>query len=116
MSLPSANDVLSKGLSAGIQVWLIFLLAFYFLKYPAPLSIMLGAIAGVSAGFIVGWWEAKPNAAAEKIVVEDSLEEVAQTRLRRRGSYARMRNSRSKPEVKWDLNTVKDSLAFWRRS
>lgn len=116
MSLPPANDVFSKGFSAGIQVWLVFLLVFYVLRYPAPLSIMLGAIAGVSAGFIVGWWGAKPNAAPEKIIEEDSLQEVAQTRFRRRRTYARMRNARNKPEMKWDWNMVKDNLSFWRRS
>jgi hypothetical protein len=117
MSLPPANDVFSKGFGAGIQVWLFFLLAFYLLRYPVPLSIMFGAIAGVSAGFIVGWWEWKPGAAVvEEEVEADSLEEVAQTRNRKRRNYARMRNARNKPEVKWDWNTVKDSMAFWRRS
>ncbi|MCX5965449.1 MAG: hypothetical protein NT070_20675 [Cyanobacteria bacterium] len=115
MSLPPADDVFSEGFSAGIQVWLVFLLAFYILRYPAPLSIMLGAIAGVSAGFIVGWWSAKPNAVVEEIVEENSLEEVAQIRFRKRRNYARMRNSRNKPEVKWDWNMVKDNLVFWRR-
>ncbi len=116
MSLPPADDVFSKGFKASIQIWLIFLLVFYILRYPAPLSIVLGAIAGVSAGFIIGWWAAKPNAVVEEIVEEDSLEEVAQTRFRKRRNYARMRNSRNKPEVKWDWNMVKDNLAFWRRS
>jgi hypothetical protein len=116
MSLPPANDVFSKGFGAGIQVWLFFLLAFYLLRYPVPLSIMLGAIAGVSAGFIVGWWDGKPAPVAEESVEEASLEEVAQIRKRKRRNYARMRNARNKPQVKWDWNTVKDTMAFWRRS
>ncbi len=116
MSLPPADDVFSKGFKAGIQIWLVFLLVFYVLRYPAPLSIMLGAMAGVSAGFIVGWWSAKPNAVVEEIVEENSLEEVAQARFRKRRNYARMRNSRNKPEVKWDWTMVRDNLAFWRRS
>jgi hypothetical protein len=115
MSLPPANDVFSKGFSAGIQVWLYFLLAFYLLRYPVPLSIMLGAIAGISAGFIVGWWDAKPLKFDEE-VEEDSLEEIAETRARRKRYYARHRHSRNKPPMTWDWNTVKDTMAFWRRS
>lgn len=117
MSLPPASDAFSKGFGAGIQVWLFFLLAFYALRYPVPLSIMLGAMAGVAAGFIVGWWDGKPAPVLPEEETEDaSLEEVAQTRQRRRRYYARMRNARNKPEVKWDWNTVKDTMAFWKRS
>ena len=116
MSLPP-NDVFSKGFAAGIQIWLIFLLAFYVLGYQAPLSIMLGAIAGISAGFILGWWEAKPAPPQEEMVVgEDSLDEVAETRFRRRRTYARMRNAKNKPERTFDWETVKDMMRFWRRS
>lgn len=116
MPLPPPNDVFSKGFSAGIQVWLCFLLAFYLLRYPVPLSIMLGAIGGISAGFIIGWWESKSGPIVEPPIEEDSLEEIAQTRFRKRRYYARMRNARNKPEVKWDWNTVKDTMQFWRRS
>lgn len=116
MSLPP-NDVFSKGFAAGIQIWLMFLLAFYVLKYPAELSIMLGAIAGISAGFILGWWEAPPVTPQEAVEVEeDSLHEVAETRFRRRRTYARMRNSKNKPERKLDWETVKDMMRFWKRS
>jgi hypothetical protein len=115
MALPP-NDVFSKGFAAGIQVWLMFLLAFYLLGYPAPLAIMLGAIAGVSAGFIIGWWEVKAEKPKEEEIVEDSLEEVAETRFRRRRTYARMRNAKNKPEFKLDWATVKDSMRFWKRS
>ena len=116
MSLPP-NDVFSKGFAAGIQVWLMFLLAFYVMGYPAPLSITLGAIAGISVGFILGWWEAKPAPPQkEEGVVEDSLDEVAETRFRRRRTYARMRNAKNKPERTFDWETIKDMMRFWRRS
>jgi hypothetical protein len=115
MALPP-NDVFSKGFAAGIQVWLIFLLAFYLLGYPAPLAIMLGAIAGISAGFIIGWWEVKDEKPVLEEVVEDSLEEVAETRFRRRRTYARMRHAKNRPEVKLDWETVKDMMRFWKRS
>lgn len=116
MALPP-NDVFSKGFAAGIQVWLIFLLVFYILRYPADLSIVLGAIAGISAGFILGWWEAPPAPPQEAVVVEeDSLNEVAEARFRRRRTYARMRNAKNKPERTFDWETVKDMMRFWRRS
>ena len=116
MSLPP-NDVFSKGFAAGIQIWLVFLLAFYVLGYQAPLSIMLGAIAGIAAGFILGWWESKPAPPQEEVAIEeDSLDEVAATRFRRRRTYARMRNAKNKPETKLDWETVKDMMRFWKRS
>ena len=115
MSLPP-NDVFSKGFASGIQIWLIFLLVFYLLGYQAPLSIVLGAIAGISAGFILGWWEVKPGQTPKEAIIEDSLEEVAEARFRRRRTYARMRNAKNKPELKLDWETVKDAMRFWKRS
>ncbi|MEB3292518.1 MAG: hypothetical protein VKJ24_05110 [Synechococcales bacterium] len=111
MTLPP-NDVLSKGFSAGIQVWLTFLLAFYLLGYPAPLSIVLGAIGGIAGGIIIAWWEGGGSKKEEKKeeIEEGSVEDIAEERKRRRRRYARMRHARRKEEFSWD------SLLFWKRS
>lgn len=113
MALPP-NDVLSKGFAAGIQIWLVFLLAFYLLGYPAPLSIVLGAIAGVAAGFIIGWWGIKEEPKKAEPVVEDSLEDVAQTRRRRKRFRASARHARKKQPFSWEM--LRDNLTFWKRS
>jgi hypothetical protein len=112
MSLPR-NDVLSKGFAAGIQIWLVFLLAFYLLGYPAPLSIVLGAIAGIAGGIIIAWWTSQDPKKEDKPeeVEEGSVEDVAEDRKRRRRKYARMRHARRKSEdFSWD------NLMFWKRS
>lgn len=40
---------------------LIFMFAFFFLGYSPFLSICLGAIAGLTSGFISAWWHAKDD-------------------------------------------------------
>ncbi|NEO27268.1 MAG: hypothetical protein F6K03_10310 [Kamptonema sp. SIO4C4] len=43
--------------SIGLGLWLFFLLAFVMLGYPILMSIFLGALAGLSGGWIVAWWK-----------------------------------------------------------
>lgn len=43
---------LSQGISAGIIVWLCFLLCFVFLDYPVPLSIILGGFGAVATTWL----------------------------------------------------------------
>lgn len=47
---------LSKGFYIGLQVWLLFLIAFLALGYRIALSVFLGAIGGLAAGFVNAWW------------------------------------------------------------
>ena len=47
------------GFGPGLLVWLIFLITFFFLGYTADLSILLGAIVGVAAGYIISQFKAK---------------------------------------------------------
>ncbi|MCJ8283411.1 MAG: hypothetical protein MJK14_27410 [Rivularia sp. ALOHA_DT_140] len=49
----------SDGVDAGLKYWLFFLLSFLLLGYEAPISILLGGIAGLSGGFIFAWWGSK---------------------------------------------------------
>ncbi|MGB3758581.1 MAG: hypothetical protein WBA07_19735 [Rivularia sp. (in: cyanobacteria)] len=49
----------SDGIDAGLKYWLFFLLSFLLLGYDAPISILLGGIAGLSGGFIFAWWGSK---------------------------------------------------------
>jgi len=49
----------SDGVDAGLKYWLFFLLSFLLLGYEPSLSILLGGLAGVGAGFIFAWWGSK---------------------------------------------------------
>ncbi|HEY9637361.1 MAG TPA: hypothetical protein V6D14_28430 [Coleofasciculaceae cyanobacterium] len=54
---------LSNGFSTGtaLQLWLFFLISFYFLGYSVPLSILLGLAGGLGGGLVIGWWKTKDN-------------------------------------------------------
>jgi hypothetical protein len=48
-----AND----GFEEGLRYWLVFLLGFFLLGYPVPLSIFLGGLAGLAGGLIAAYWK-----------------------------------------------------------
>jgi Sec-independent protein translocase protein TatA len=43
----------------GLQLWLIFMVLFFLLGYPAQLSIGLGAIGGLAGGFVSAYVRGK---------------------------------------------------------
>jgi len=47
----------SKELSAGLMIWLFFLLSLVLLEYSVPLSILLGAIGGLAGSRVFNWWK-----------------------------------------------------------
>lgn len=49
---------------AAILTWLIFLLVFILLGYSTGVSMLFGAIGGVSGGIVIGWWQIKGGAPA----------------------------------------------------
>ena len=49
---------------AAILTWLIFLLVFILLGYCTGVSMLFGAIGGVSGGIVIGWWQIKGGAPA----------------------------------------------------
>ena len=49
------------GYRTGAKFLLIFMFAFFLLGYSYILSIGLGAIAGLSSGFMAAWWNAKED-------------------------------------------------------
>ena len=50
------SPIADKAIPAGLKVWLIFLLSFYFLGLPAVFSILYGFVGGVAGGWIFAWW------------------------------------------------------------
>jgi hypothetical protein len=88
----------------GLRLWFFFLFCFFFLKYTVPFSILLGAIGGFAAGWVIGWWKTKddpttlkPSSLQESEVVEDSPPKVSGLRLaKQHRDTRRNRSSRLK--------------------
>ncbi|MBW4540598.1 MAG: hypothetical protein KME43_15830 [Myxacorys chilensis ATA2-1-KO14] len=94
---------ISKGFSAGLQVWLLFLLSLYWSGYSALLSIALGALGGLASGLIVDWWLSKDEKTEPdpKPIGEEGTEAMtrdpsdrANRRRRREASALRHRQQR----------------------
>jgi len=108
---PQTQTVASaEGVDAGLKYWLFFLLGFVLLGYQPPMSIFLGAVAGVGAGWTVAWWKTKeqsrtqlPDQVSEDIEAE-LANEMGTTRRRRRKQTRRYRRAAGFP-----------SFRFWRR-
>jgi len=101
----------SEGIDAGLKYWLFFLVGFVVLGYQAPMSIFLGAIAGVGAGWTIAWWKSKeesrtqlPAAEVSEDIEADLSYEMGTTRRRKRRTTRRYRRPRGFP-----------SFRFWRR-
>jgi predicted exporter len=98
---------ISKGFSAGLQIWLLFLLSLFWIGYPALMSIALGAIGGLASGLVVDWWQSKEeNTEPERRVSTsaDGTEEIAQSRRRQRQNSAlryRQRRRETKEAFNW---------------
>lgn len=98
----------SKGFAVGLQIWLLFLISFYGLGYPALFSIALGAIGGIASGFIVDWWLSKEDSTVptRQRVHEDGVEEVARSRQRRRSNSALQHRKRRREQEPVTLRSL----------
>jgi hypothetical protein len=101
----------SKGILAGLQLNLGFLLGFFILGYSPVLSILLGTIAGVAGGFIVVWWHAidpvevaSEASDSETELPSEPISSLEALRLQRQKQYVERRQqqqSRRRQETKW---------------
>ncbi len=57
----------TMGYRTGAKVLILFMFAFYFLRYSPFLSISLGLIAGLTSGFISSWWHAKEDYITDEV-------------------------------------------------
>lgn len=64
----------TMGYRTGAKVLLIFMFAFFFLRYSLFLSVCLGAIAGLSSGFISSWWHAKEDYITDEVTGAEIVE------------------------------------------
>ncbi|MEA5618267.1 hypothetical protein VB711_10525 [Cronbergia sp. UHCC 0137] len=67
----ASND----GIDAALKYWLVFMFGFALLGYSAPMSILLGAIAGLGGGWIIAWWRSKEEVRTQ-LPVESSEPEL----------------------------------------
>lgn len=72
----------SEGVDAALKYWLFFLLGFSLLRYPAHISILLGAIAGLGGGWIIAWWGSKEETRTQLQVPESEDDDAEQPRER----------------------------------
>ncbi len=84
----------------GLRLWFFFLFCFFFLKYTVPFSILLGAIGGFAAGWVIGWWKTKddpttlkPSTLQEPEVVENRSQKASGLRLAKQRRDARRKRS-----------------------
>jgi hypothetical protein len=108
------GEPVSKGFAIGLQIWLLFLISFYGLGYPALFSIALGAIGGTASGFIVDWWLTKEEniEPQRKRVSDEGVEERTRSRKRRTNS-ALNRRKRLKEREPVTLKTI--TRTFFQR-
>jgi hypothetical protein len=111
----SKKEPVSLGFAVGLQIWLLFLISLYGLGYPAPFSIVLGAVGGFASGFIIDWWVTKDeNPVPEKRLRDDEgVEEVARTRRRQRTNSALQHRRRRRERQPVDIKNL--SRTFFGR-
>lgn len=73
------NQVLpdfSDGFPLALRLWLLFLLALFFLGYPVPFSILMGAVGGFAGGWVFSWWKSKDESVAIESEEPEESEEI----------------------------------------
>ncbi len=106
---PQAPTVGSAdGIDAGLKYWLFFLLGFLYLGYPAPMSVLLSAIAGLGGGWIIAWWETKEETRTQ--LATDGSED-AEGQLPNERAIKRKR----KPTRRYRRSRGGFNFRFWER-
>lgn len=113
--MAAKGEPVSKGFAVGLQIWLLFLISFYGLGYPALFSIALGALGGIVSGFIVDWWLTKDEKfePERKPVPEDGVEDATRNRRRKRSNSALHHRKRRRESEPVNLKTV--TRTFFQR-
>jgi len=121
------TEISGFSINNGLKFWLFFLFCFFFLQYPIPLSILLGAVGGVSGGWVIGWWNTKDDPIEKPQPEETKPEEevveevpVTMTGLRRakqeRDALAKRRSEELPAPLNWLFKKRDNSFKSRRRS
>ncbi|MEB3219409.1 MAG: hypothetical protein VKN72_24675 [Nostocales cyanobacterium 94392] len=108
---PSPETVASSdGIDAGLKYWLFFLLSFIVvLRYNPEISILLGGLAGLGAGFIFAWWGSKePTVIKVSNQTPEDEDEVV-------SSGQRMNSQRSRKSTRRFRRRSGINIKFWER-
>ncbi|MDZ8186143.1 MAG: hypothetical protein RMX96_14975 [Nostoc sp. ChiSLP02] len=107
---PQAPSVSSSdGVETGLKYWLVFMLGFVALGYPAPMSILLGGMAALGGGWISAWWGSKEETKTQ-LQVEDSQEAEIEQPNERINKRQRRRPTRRSRRSSGSVN-----FRFWQR-
>ncbi|MBW4562661.1 MAG: hypothetical protein KME32_16215 [Mojavia pulchra JT2-VF2] len=107
---PQAQSVASSdGIDAALKYWLFFLVGFSWLGYPAPSSILLGAVGALAAGLIFAWWGSKEETRTQLPLetAEDGESEQSSSRI--------TRQQRRKPTRRFRRTSRGINFRFWER-
>jgi hypothetical protein len=58
--------VFKTGFNIALQIWVVFLLCFFLLRYSAPVSILLGALAAIAGGTIAAYVKTENQSTDQK--------------------------------------------------
>jgi hypothetical protein len=113
----------SEGFIVGLRFWLFFLVVFALIGYSAFMSILLGAIGALAAGFIQAWNTskatdpAKPEADASKVVPEGEIDDAPPRKQRSRYKQKKQRKPPQRPQRRSRQRDARPiSRFFGRRS
>ncbi|BAZ32589.1 hypothetical protein NIES4074_50950 [Cylindrospermum sp. NIES-4074] len=107
---PQSSTVASSdGIDAGLKYWLFFMLGFVFFGYQAPMSIVLGGIAGLGGGWIIAWWKSKEETKTQLPAINIEEAEIQQPNERI------TRQQKRKPTRRYRRTSGTFNFRFWQR-
>jgi hypothetical protein len=105
----NTNVASNDGIDAGLKYWLIFMLGFLFLGYSAPISILLGCIAGIGGGWIIAWWR------SDEALQTQLSEEIVEVEEREQSSDRAAKRRKKKPSRRFRRASTTFNFRFWEK-
>ena len=105
----NTNVASNDGIDAGLKYWLIFMLGFLFLHYSAPISILLGCIAGIGGGWIIAWWR------SDEALQTQLSEEIVEAEEREQSSDRAAKRRKKKPSRRFRRASTTFNFRFWEK-
>ncbi|OUL36581.1 hypothetical protein BV372_06340 [Nostoc sp. T09] len=99
----------SDGVDAALKYWLLFLIGFSWLGYPAPMSILLGALGALGGGWMIAWWGSKEEARTQ-LPLEPTEETEGEQSTERNTIKRRRKTTRRFRRTTGGIN-----FRFWER-
>jgi hypothetical protein len=105
----NTNVASNDGIDAGLKYWLIFMLGCLFLGYSAPISILLGCIAGIGGGWIIAWWR------SDEALQTQLSEEIVEVEEREQSSDRAAKRRKKKPSRRFRRASTTFNFRFWEK-